>query len=281
MIGNGIRALGEVVIYDRTGQVENYGHSLWLLAAILLPIGFFDPAFLVPELPHVWYLHSILYVVAVCLFALGHWTPLALWALAQRVVPSARWAVWLAGLAIALVWIVCLPLALSAILFSGPGDTRLAFHLAALLAANLAALHLLLRRLRGRFRRRPAISIAALGFVTLASAVSVSHAGAVWGDARRVAEGDPFCLAWHDTKGAPVRWIGDLRLSRFYLTKTGFKSTSRWYFHGVMIVRRASGDAYYNWSLRHLRFDRVADEASFFARVAGSCDPVTDRFSPF
>jgi len=273
--------LGEAGISDRTDQTESRAGTIWLLAAILLPLGFFDPAFLFPDFPFHWYLYSVLGAVALFLFALGHWTPLAFRALARRAGPSLRWVKWLVVFAIALVWIVCLPLALTGLVFAGPGTAWLAFHQAALFAANLAALHLLLRRLRGRFRWRPVMSFAALGFVIIASAVSIAHAAAVYAGARRVAAGDPFCLALHDSRGAPVRWIGDLRLSRFYVTKTGHKSTSRWYFHGVMIVRRVAEDAYFNWSLRHLRFGEVAREALLIERVAGSCDPVTDRFSLF
>lgn len=81
--------------------------------------------------------------------------------------------------------------------------------------------------------------------------------------ARAIAEDASYCIARHQTD-RPVRSWADLRGVSFHTNKSGYKDSSVWYLHRVMLVDRGSGVEAWNWSPRAMRFDRLerADELS-------------------
>lgn len=90
----------------------------------------------------------------------------------------------------------------------------------------------------------------------IVAAWSIVSAGAVAFNAKGISDGEPYCLAIHGEE-KPVSSLSELRGLEFYTTFTGYKDTSRWFFHGVMIVRRKHGLEVYNWTPRKMQFDRV------------------------
>jgi len=90
--------------------------------------------------------------------------------------------------------------------------------------------------------------------------------------ANNIARENPYCLARHD-RSAQTSSATDLRGLSFYTTATGFKSTSNWYFHGVLIVETESGLQYFNWSPRYFRFDRIEHPDRFIVPLRGLCMP--------
>ncbi|WP_196223449.1 hypothetical protein, partial [Roseibium sp. RKSG952] len=111
--------------------------------------------------------------------------------------------------------------------------------------------------------------------------LSVSTAAALWSvltvpmilfQARWIADGSPYCIAHHG-RGSEISGFSDLRGFSFYTEKTGYKSTSEWFFHGLMIVNFPDGEAVYNWSPRGWRFDQIADPGVFIEPVGNACVP--------
>ena len=84
-----------------------------------------------------------------------------------------------------------------------------------------------------------------------------------------IASGRPYCIA--HTRPRPyvtLASIFDIRGTNFYTDVTGYKSTSRWYFHAVLVA----GNDYWNWSIRSMRFDRIERPHRQFDLV-GACEP--------
>lgn len=106
------------------------------------------------------------------------------------------------------------------------------------------------------------------------SALSLLGAFVVVGQSIVIADGRPFCVARHDTESA-VGSLGAVRLFSFYTTRTGYKSTSRWWFHGVLTVEGAAGERYSNWSPRLFRFDRIERPYVQLNSVTELCEPST------
>jgi hypothetical protein len=113
--------------------------------------------------------------------------------------------------------------------------------------------------------------------------VLVSAVGAAWSllvaplvlvSAAVTANGNPFCLARHEEGPAPITSILDLRWFSFITTDTGYKHSSRWYFHGLLLVTGPDGSRSYNWSPRRLRFERVERPELLLVPPAGACSPV-------
>ena len=108
--------------------------------------------------------------------------------------------------------------------------------------------------------------------VTAGAFLSLLGAFVVVGQSALIADGRPYCVARHDAERA-VRSLGEVRLFSFYTTATGYKSTSRWWFHGVLTVDDPTGTRYYNWSPRLFRFDRIERPYVQLQPVTDLCEP--------
>jgi len=87
-----------------------------------------------------------------------------------------------------------------------------------------------------------------------------------------VADGSPYCIA-HHSPGSPVEAIYELRGFSFYTVATGYKSTSEWHFHGLMIVDHPDKQRIYNWTPRRWRFDLVERPDVLIEPVRNVCVP--------
>ncbi|QAY78437.1 hypothetical protein [Sphingosinicella sp. BN140058] len=107
------------------------------------------------------------------------------------------------------------------------------------------------------------------------TAAILSLAGAAWISiaAFHIAGGARHCLARSDDGPAPIDGLWDLRIFAFYTTGSGYKNTSRWYFHGLLVVGAPGGREVYNWSPRRLRFDRLQRPDIFIHNVRAACEP--------
>ena len=112
------------------------------------------------------------------------------------------------------------------------------------------------------------LAIAAFGAVWSLGAGLAAGIGAVTlaGDA-------PYCLATQSLAG-PVQSLAALRGLSFYTNQSGYKSTSHWFFHGILIVADPQGDTYYNWSPRHLRFEGLSNPDRQIASPLHICTPI-------
>lgn len=134
------------------------------------------------------------------------------------------------------------------------------------------------------------LSIGRIGLLGAGSAflgMGLSAIAAVWSllsvpsvavQANRVSAGYPFCLSHHGPS-SDVNAVWDLRGLSFYTTDSGFKSTSGWFFHGILIVDATDGRLFFNWSPRRLRFDRVDHPERFVASVRNLCVPSSTFWS--
>ncbi|TNJ38828.1 hypothetical protein [Phaeobacter sp. B1627] len=113
------------------------------------------------------------------------------------------------------------------------------------------------------------------------SGMALSAAAAAWSllavpsvvfQAKRISAGYPLCISHHGPS-LDVSSIWDLRGFDFYTTDSGYKSTSGWYFHGILIVDGNDGRQYFNWSPRRFRFDRVEHPERFIASLRNLCEP--------
>lgn len=111
--------------------------------------------------------------------------------------------------------------------------------------------------------------------------ISIGTIAALWSlltvpmilvQARFIADGAPYCIAEH-SKNAPIEAVRDLRGFSFYTTATGDKSTSKWYFHGLMLVDHPDGQRVYNWSPGRWRFDPVERPDAMIEPVRNVCAP--------
>lgn len=110
------------------------------------------------------------------------------------------------------------------------------------------------------------------GVATAMSVWSLSAAWIVTSSAKTLANGRPFCVAHHD-RGEAVQRLADLRGLSFYTIVSGYKETSRWYFHGLLLISDSSGLIAYNWSPRKLRFDLLERPEIQFASPLSACTP--------
>ncbi|MET3598427.1 hypothetical protein [Martelella mangrovi] len=115
------------------------------------------------------------------------------------------------------------------------------------------------------------------------SGMVLSAVAAIWSllsvpaavfQANQTAASHPFCIAHHGSS-ADVDSLWDLRGFSFYTTATGYKSTSTWYFHGILIVEGNDGLQYFNWSPRHFRFDRIDHPERYIASLNNLCVPTS------
>lgn len=99
------------------------------------------------------------------------------------------------------------------------------------------------------------------------------HQIALIHQARQLASGHQSCIAAHS--GPEVTSLTALRGLSLYTHRSGFKDSSHWYFHAVMIVNHRDGQQLYNWSPRDLRFHPVSarTDRDLIVPVSGSCVP--------
>lgn len=87
-----------------------------------------------------------------------------------------------------------------------------------------------------------------------------------------IASGSPYCIG-HHAPDSPVSAIHALRGFSFYTEETGYKSTSEWLFHGLMVVDGPNAQRIYNWSPRRWRFDLVERPDKLIRPVRNVCIP--------
>ncbi len=116
--------------------------------------------------------------------------------------------------------------------------------------------------------------IAKLGIAgtTIAALWSLLTAPMILIQSHAIADGSPYCIA-HHSPDAPVEAIHELRGFSFYTEATGYKSTSEWYFHGLMIVDHPEEQRVYNWSPRRWRFDLVERPDVLIIPIRDVCAP--------
>ena len=153
------------------------------------------------------------------------------------------------GLIIVFLWVI----------FSGPAS-EIKFYQAVAFVLCIAASVLLVTR-----SERPALVRAISGAFLVPPAMlaiwSLSSVPAVVLAANKIAEDKPFCVAFHQWDGA-IKRFSDLRGTVLITSSTGYKDTSRWFWHGIM---EADGQLY-NWSPRYRRFDKIPYTNGFLAR---------------
>jgi vacuolar-type H+-ATPase subunit I/STV1 len=106
-----------------------------------------------------------------------------------------------------------------------------------------------------------------------AAAWSLACVPAVMAQASRLAQDAPFCVARHEPGPSPVRSLWDLRGFSLHTAPSGYKGTSRWYCHGLLVVDSPEGERLFNWSPRRMRFDPIDRPDLFTASLQNVCTP--------
>lgn len=156
---------------------------------------------------------------------------------------------------------------------SGAGMLLAMVHGLSLTLAITASILMLAAQYRPKsFKTAPAILL----LVPLAVAMwsLVSGVAVVW-QTNRLADGSPFCVASHDRRSS-IRSFAQLRGLSYYTTASGYKSTSRWYFHGLLVLETETGKELYNWSPRRMKFQRIEHPERFIASPLNACTPRED-----
>lgn len=111
------------------------------------------------------------------------------------------------------------------------------------------------------------------GLAVLAALCSLATPFAVARQARLLADGAAFCIARHEAD-RPIRSWAELRGASFHTNRSGYKDTSSWYLHGLLLVDRVQGIEVWNWSPRHLRFDPLPRAGQLVVSPFRTCTPV-------
>ncbi len=119
----------------------------------------------------------------------------------------------------------------------------------------------------------PRAGLAALALPLAVAIWSLGSGVMVARQAVTLAAGQPYCLAAHG--GPAFASLADLRGAALFTERGGFKSTSNWYFHAVLIVADPAGVRLYNWSHRARAFAPISAETDsrLIAPVHASCTP--------
>lgn len=209
-----------------------------------------------------WFSLSDVFSVLVGIVQLMPAAPLAvgLWlALCGPCLPAAL-ATFLAGMSLWIGW----ALTLVTCAFAGPGATLTFLYGGTLTVAIWASLALLSKAApsaRRQRRVRAALALASLAALWSLAAMAVAQISA-----KRIAAQRPYCLLRHDSFSP-----ADPRGFFSYTSASGYKDSSTWYFHGLLLIETASGPAVYNWSPRRLRFDPIAQPEVFTAALPTAC----------
>lgn len=94
--------------------------------------------------------------------------------------------------------------------------------------------------------------------------------------ANSLSENRPLCLALHSHDTDGIESFAELRGLSFYSTLSGLKSTSKWYFHGILIVDSAGKREVFNWSPRRMMFNKVEYPDRYTASPLNVCAPRED-----
>ena len=157
----------------------------------------------------------------------------------------------------------CLLVLLASLTFSGPEFPFIVLQALAGSAAVIGAAALL----EGRTR----LAMTSAAFPVLIAAWSLGAAAVAAGGAVRVADGRDYCIARHG--GPAIRGWPELRGVALYTDRTGYKSTSRWFFHAILLVEDGDKDAAFNWSPRRMRWEMLERPERLIEPVRGSCEP--------
>ena len=161
--------------------------------------------------------------------------------------------------------------------FSGAGAVIVLIHGSSLTVAVAASVHLLARdATKGDVKSFAGVALIYPAVVALWSIAASIYA---LGHAHFLANGRNYCFAEH----AAMRQLQSPLLLRglsFYTTATGYKSTSRWYYHGLLIIDRDGDPQVYNWSPRRLHFDRIENPKGHIAGIEWACTPSEYVFRP-
>ena len=155
--------------------------------------------------------------------------------------------------------------------FSGTGTSIVLIHGLALTVAMVASL-LLLSAPRNSSPLKAKPLLAMIG-PTIVAIWSLASLGAIVWQARTLSGNRPYCLAPHTPSASNIQSIAQLRGLAFYSTLSGYKSTSRWYFHGLLIVEKDGNREIYNWSPRRMRFDLVEHPERLVVPPTNACTP--------
>lgn len=126
-------------------------------------------------------------------------------------------------------------------------------------------------------RMRTLFSMCGLLIATAGSIWSIQTVPSIILQATSLAKTAPFCLGRHTSQHSPVTKFSDLRGFSFYSTGSGYKDSSRWFFHGILIVGTGNNRQYYGWSPRIQEFFKIERERSYIIPLRNSCKP-TERF---
>lgn len=161
-------------------------------------------------------------------------------------------------------------LTLVSVAFSGAGSALLFWHGLTLTGAVVASVLLL----SNRFKLTPkSPSVLVFLCAVLVGAWSLLTVPAIVFQAHKLANGRAYCIAPHRSQ-ADITALSEMRGLTFYTTSSGFKSTSRWYFHGVLLVEEnADVLEAYNWSPRRLRFYRIERPRELIRTPLDVCTP--------
>lgn len=130
------------------------------------------------------------------------------------------------------------------------------------------------RRSTWRLQATRWVAGAYIAGVALCSAGSGVAAAA---QASWLSAGQPYCISSDGARGyTQIDSIFDLRGTNLFTERTGYKDTSRWFFHGVLAVQVGDRSIYWNWSKKWTRFYPL-DPAGFSGEVESACQP-TPRF---
>ena len=234
---------------------------LLLVSALLILAGFLQPLNHLPNL-------NVMSMIAFAVW-LAPAVPLICVCL-RAMMASPLSQVWALFLTVAAFWIgLCLTLLGSA--FAPPGAAFIsAVRGCGLTLAVCAGLLSLAPEAPGE--RAEWLAVSGLMLASLLAIWSLLCVPLVLIQAERAAAGAPYCIAQHGPSRS-VDGFWDLRGFSFYTRDSGYKDNSGWYFHGVLIVEGAEGRQYFNWSPRHLRFDRIEHPNRYSVSVRNLCSP--------
>ncbi len=202
----------------------------------------------------------------------GAYVPFLLGLLAVLFGLRFRW--WAVLLLVIVVVLVAFFVLFAIFIFSGPGLPIAARLWLAITTAIIGAVFFLVEPKGKQRSGLPLLGSAGLLMAFVVSVWSLVMIFGVTGQAQRIADGRPFCIA-HHSEDAPVRSFYELRPTSFFTTRTGYKDTSSWYFHGVLLVEREDGLEFYNWSPRRMRFDKTHGDG-WTVGLRDNCEPSDD-----
>ena len=86
-----------------------------------------------------------------------------------------------------------------------------------------------------------------------------------------LSSGAPYCIADSSHRGGnygEIDSLFDLRGVKFLVSATGYKSNSRWYFHGILVTQHENTKSTWNWSTLKVAFDPISARTSRLLIVA-------------